>query len=169
LANQYLSTIDEDIREALLGNVNVFIVFRVGHPDDAQLLAQKLYRPTGMVIKDVHKEAQFIPGLNIAVEKKRFEKYTVSEEMTKRAGTLMDLPDRTFIVKHQGMTEATIDYTMNMYQPDPHAEPTKSYIRLAREIINRQNGRKKDVIKKEVDERVKEYLFKEPEHKRTYQ
>lgn len=41
LANQYLSQLDERIRDAVLGNVGTLVAFRVG-PDDAELLEKEL-------------------------------------------------------------------------------------------------------------------------------
>jgi hypothetical protein len=42
LANQYLSQVDLQVRDAILGNVGTLISFRVG-PADAELLAQEFY------------------------------------------------------------------------------------------------------------------------------
>jgi hypothetical protein len=42
LANQYLTQIDEKIREAILGNVGTLISFRVG-AEDAKYLTQEFY------------------------------------------------------------------------------------------------------------------------------
>lgn len=42
LTNQYLSQVDEPVRDAILGNVGTLISFRVG-PPDAELLAKEFY------------------------------------------------------------------------------------------------------------------------------
>jgi hypothetical protein len=42
LAHQYLSQLDEDLKDAILGNVGTIVSFRV-EPEDAEILAKELY------------------------------------------------------------------------------------------------------------------------------
>ncbi len=169
LINQYLSKIDEEIMDSIFGNVNLFVVFRIGNLEDAEIIGAHIFRPTGQVVKDVQKELQSIPGTMIAYQKNRYEKYRFDEELMVKARELMELPDRVFAVYHRGLSAPYIDYSMTIHQPDSDKGLVRSYIKKVKEIVDRRNARKKDDINKETEERIKEYLHRIPEHDRPEQ
>ncbi len=153
LINQYLGALDEDVLEALFGNVNTIVAFKVGNREDALLVGSKFYNLTGTMIKTIHKEQGSIPGTMIPYTKKRADYFNVSDEEKIRAENFKKLLPRMFMLNYVGLPEPQIDVTMTINHPDPEEEPIRSYISKVKEIVNTRCTRPRKEVENEIEKR----------------
>jgi len=64
LAHQFISQLDENTRDAVLGNCSTIVPFRVG-PNDAPIIADAIGRPTSVQLLQTEKvklDTGYLPG-----------------------------------------------------------------------------------------------------------
>lgn len=175
LINQYLDNLDEEVRSAIFGNVNIMVSFRIGAEKDAEAIASRMFHVSGKLIQSIEKEPHMIPGTFLAHTKSKVSYYSVSEEERLRAEEFRKLPPRTFAVHYTGLSKPLLDITipMHRYKGKMPEHLHQEYLSVLKEIINRRNTSTREEVEKrlreaeEKDTNKSDYLKKFDQHEKT--
>lgn len=169
LINQYLDKLDDDIVSAIFGNVNIITAFRVGAERDSEMLASRFYQVTGELVERIEKEARIIPGTKIPHIEDRVQYFSLSEEAKLRAEELRRLPERTFAVHYKDLEKPLLCTAFTVERPTGEQKKLIAlYADKIKEIVGKQNGRKREEVKEEIRQRAKKSEGK-PEHDKPIQ
>lgn len=164
LSHQYKRQVDEEIQNAIFGNVNTMLAFRVGAEDGVKL-GREFFTLTGQMMRDARRSFRImnIGGLQIPTIEETGEYFSVNEEAEMNANAFTKLDPRQFLVMYEGLDEPIGDLTEHMM-----GGGMKQDIERMKEICGRRWGNRREEVLNKIKQSAKAARRQGGHHKKPY-